>query len=148
MNETQIKEALNEYKIAKRDLQAAINTIRELEAKSTATGSLAPKEVQIIASLPLSARFEQLIVDKVDLEAIVAEEQAYLEEARKNVMQLIELSANKTQRRLLICRYIHCMTFEQCSRVINYSLPHTRRIHALAIKTILQKMITYDHIHV
>jgi len=136
MTETQVKEALNSYRIAKRDMRAALEAIKELEELSTATGSMAPKEVMVKTSLPLSARFEAIIEDKADLENIIAQERAYLEEAKETTLSMIELAGNRQQRRVLMCRYIHDMRFEQIARIMKYSTDHIYTMHRKAIKVI------------
>lgn len=136
MTEAQIKEQLNSYRIAKHDMRAALNAIKELEELSTATGSMAPKEVKVMTSLPLSARFEAIIEDKADLEKIIAQEQWYLEEAKELTLQLIVLVKNRQQRRVLTLRYIGDMRYETIAKMMNYSTQNIYKIHRKAIKTI------------
>ena len=127
------KKELLEYWNARRDLEAAVRYIRELEAQATATGSMAPKEVQVISSLPLAARFEDILADKVDLENIVEAERVYLEQAKTNVESIIAELDDKRQRRVLTLRYIGCLSWKKVAKISGYSEDWIYSIHRKAI---------------
>lgn len=136
MTESEIRMKLDMYRKALRDMQSAIDTVRTLELRSTATGSLRPKEVDVLQSLPLSARFEEVIEDKVDLESVIAEELQNLETLRSEAMELINRISNTKYKVIMIEYYINGSTnFDIASR-LHYDIKSINRIKRRAIKQI------------
>lgn len=139
MKEEQIRNKLNSYRDAIRDINAAVRQINELGDKSTATGSLAPKKDRVIASLPLQARFEDVVAYKADLERIVAEEVARLENDRKQIEHMIALVPSVMQRIVLTKFYLDGKTNNQVAEEMHYEVRGLQKIKSKAIRQIAKK---------
>ena len=133
MTEYDVKEKLNAYRTAKRDLEHAIDTIRMLEERATATGSLAPKEVQVMSSLPLSARFESAVEEKIDLELIVTHEINRLESIRSDVIDLISKASSLRGRIILTEFYLNGASNRDIANRLHYDIRTVNRIKRKAI---------------
>lgn len=140
MTESEIRETLDTYRRALRDLQSAIKTVRELELRSTATGSLRPKEVDVLQSLPLSARFEDTVADKIDLETVITAEMINLERMRSEAMRLIDLIQNTKYKIIMIEYYINGSTNSDIAKRLHYETKSINRMKRKAIKQICSKM--------
>ena len=139
MTEKEVRETLTEYRSMKRGMIEAIQTISILSEKSTATGSMAPKEVQVISSLPLAARFEDVVLDKVNLESILATELDLLEQMKTEALDLILLLGNRKHKIIMLEYYIECKTNSEIARQLHYDLNSIKRIKRKAIKAIAEK---------
>jgi len=139
MTDKETKEALNEYRSLVKAYDDVLRIISELEDKATATGSPTPRADKVLSSLPQSARYEDDIINKADLEQVLAESVKDIQDARQRVEQLIALAPTPTQRRLLNCRYILGMQFITIAKVLRYSEDHVFTIHRKAIKAISKK---------
>lgn len=141
MTEAEIREALDSYRKALRDIQNALDIIKMLEERSTANGSLAPKEVQVISSLPLSARFEMAIEEKLDLELIVTQEIRRLEDIKQDVINLISKASNLRGRIILTEFYLNGATNKDIAERLHYSdVRVVCRIKNKAIKSIKRSL--------
>ena len=139
MTDKETKEALNEYRSLVKAYDDVLRIISELEDKATATGSPTPRADKVLSSLPQSARYEDDIINKADLEQVLAESVKDIQDARQRVEQLIALAPTPTQRRLLNCRYILGMQFITIAKVLRYSEDHVFTIHRKSIKAISKK---------
>lgn len=136
MTEKEVKEKLNAYRIAYRDIQIVMRRIEELDTLSTMTGNMAPKEVSVISSPVLAAQFEDKIIDKAYLEKIVEKEIGKLELIRQEVISMIDMLSDKQQKMLLDMRYLQRMSWKKIIRVMNYSERQIFRIHWQALHKI------------
>lgn len=136
MTDKDVKEQLNLYRKAVRDAEAALIDIRTLEERSTAIGSMNVKPDRIKSSMPLSARFEDVIIDKVDLEAIVDEEIQRLQDIRSSVQQLISYASTVRGRIVLTEYYINGCTEQTIAKQMHYDISTIQRIKRRAIKQI------------
>lgn len=139
MTEEQIRIQLNSYRDAIRDIRAAVRQIEELGLRATASGSIAPKQDRVVASLPLQARFENAIADKADLERIVMEELARLEDDRKKAEALISLAPSTVARIVLTRFYIEGRTNNEVARSMHYDVRSVQKIKHKAIRRIADK---------
>ena len=134
MTEREVQEKLNAYRIACRDYQVVLRRAQELGLQSTAIGSMTPKEVRVLSSPPLSAGYEDKVIDKADLEKILREELAVLLSVKRSVIRMIEKIPDRQQRMILEMRYVQLMSWNRIIRVINYSDRQVFRIHRKAVK--------------
>lgn len=139
MNEIEIREKLDTYRRFKRELRIALQTLDELMSKATATGSLKPKDIDVINSLPLNARFEDKIIDKADLEAIVDFEIRRMMPLKQECMSLIS-HAPLRARLVLVMFYIDGLTLSQIADQIHLEVRSVKRIKSRGLKVIIKKM--------
>lgn len=140
MTINEVKENLNQYRIALRDLQAVFRYISDLHDRSTATGSLAPKPDKVIASLPSGARFEDIIIEGIDLQTIVTEETAKLDGIKADVLALIAHANSARGRLVLIEFYINGKTNSDIATTMHYELRAIYKIKRKAIRQIAGKL--------
>lgn len=138
MNYNVLIAELKTYKTAYRDLEIAKRYAAELGEASLVTGSLTLSSDRIVSSGTTSARFEDLIIDKADLERIITEEEdCNLKTAKKHVLSLIDLLPDKTDRLLLIMRYIDCFSWDAIANILGYSESHVFNRHRSICKNLL-----------
>lgn len=141
MTEKEIRSQLDSYRNAVRDIKAALRQLDELNAKATASGSLAPKEDRVISSPALQARFTSVVEDKADLEKIIVEEINRLADARKAAEDLIALAPSVMARIVLTRYYVDGETNSQIADAMHYEVRTVKRIKRRAI----QKMSSSCH---
>lgn len=136
MTEKEIKDALKEYKSLVNAHNEIVDIINSLDARATATGSVTPRADKVLTSLPQTARYEDVIINKADLERVLQESFADIEEAKRRVELLIIRAPNDKHRTVLRCRYLYFMDFFTISKVTHYTEDNVYKIHRKAIKAI------------
>ena len=139
MTEKELRNALSEYRELRSAYNDELRRIEELEAQSTATKSLSDLSERVMSSSANGARYEPIIIDKVDLEHVLASSLAEVQQAKARVADLIAQADTRKQRFILRCRYIDCLSFERIAKVTNYSEDHVYTTHRKAINSILRK---------
>lgn len=133
MSQIQI-DKLTEYRKLKLDLLHAIRDIDDMMDESTAIGSLAPKRDKIRTSNIFGARYEDIILDKVSLETIVAEELQRLQMMETECKLIIE-TVNGTRGRIVLTEYyLNCSTIHRISSMMHYDISTIKRIKRNALK--------------
>ena len=140
MEIVEVKRQLNSYRNSLHDLKTIIRYINELHDKSTATGSLAPKQAKVVASLPSGAKFEDIIIQGVDLQNVLEKEAAALEEIKTEVLDLISYANTSRSRLILTEFYINCKTNYEIASVMHYEPRAIYKIKRKAIRQIANKI--------
>jgi DNA-directed RNA polymerase specialized sigma24 family protein len=130
----EIKEQLNSYRILSREISGALRLLEDLDQQAFASG--ASGEMKVIASLPLSARFEDIIADKADLERVIKDSLDLLHIYKKQVVKLIARNPDPAQRTLLAMRCLECMKWEDIAERMHYSKRHIYNLYNEAVHNI------------
>lgn len=97
------------YKTASIELENALRIADRMRAEGLNLGSLKPREVDVVNSRDLSARYEDLIVGAADIERMMSDKIAELEEEQKQLKELIKLAPIDLGL-VLTYYYINCNT--------------------------------------
>lgn len=87
-----LRDRFEKYRAANFELSNALRIAEGLKHKSLSLGSLKPREVDVVNSRDLSARYEDLIVDAADIERIMSDKIEALAAERETLMELIALA--------------------------------------------------------
>lgn len=95
--------------------------VETLDTISTAIGSFEYDKDKVINSLPQGARFENIIIKKVDLRTTICEEIDHLMELWNRIHNFIELVPDDRERILLQQRYILGYSWDKIADTLSLS---------------------------
>lgn len=109
-----------------------------LEAQLTNT-TMAPREIQVIASLPQDPMADR-VIQLVNLEKELNSRIDKLIDLRAEIVNLIQQLDSPIQMQVIYKRYVEFKKWDDIEKETNYSFQHLKRIHIRALRSLDQKM--------
>ena len=100
-NCNKIRERFETYRKEIIEIQSAIALSNKLEEKSTSIGSVKAREIDVISSTELSARFEDLIIDAADIKMRMIKRMDALSDEKDALMNMIDLAPVRMHNELI-----------------------------------------------
>lgn len=132
-----VKDRLNEYIDIKQEREQILKELRKLDADMTALTS--PNLDGMPKSGRGSDRLERMIDRKAALRRYYEEQAERLDEAQQAIEGMIS-GLSSRERKILRCKYIEGMTWEQVCVAVSYSWRQTHNIHSAALDKLVERM--------